>query len=106
MSEKVETKYRPLIQNRTKMKMKNPKNPTKGELKHTPKIVIGPTNKNGYTLVEIIVGQQNIIHPSKKTHWIDFIELYADGKLVARTLFEPGMAMGYVAYKVILKSVK
>lgn len=88
------------------MKIKDSKNPTKGELKHTPEIKIGPKDKNGYTLVEITIGQQGIIHPSTESHWIDFIELDADGKLVARTIFEPGKAMGYAAYKVKLDGVK
>ncbi len=96
--------YRPEIKNRTKNK--KDANPTKGQLKHTPDIKIGPKDKNGYTLVEITLGQEGIIHPSTDNHWIDFIELNADGKLVARTLFEPGKAMGYVAYKVKLDGVK
>jgi superoxide reductase len=97
-------KYSSKIYNRNKYE-KDAKNPTKGELKHTPEIKIGNKDANGYTLVEITVGQ-GIIHPSSETHWIDFIELDADGKLVARTLFEPGSAMGYVAYKVKLDGVK
>ena len=99
-------KYSPKIQNRERMKIKNPSNPTKGELKHTPEIKIGPKDENGYTLVEITVGQKGIIHPSTEDHWIDFIELDADGKLVARTLYAPGRAMGYAAYKVKLDGVK
>ena len=34
-------KYSPKIHNRNFMKIKDPKNPTKGELKHTPEIKIG-----------------------------------------------------------------
>jgi len=98
-------KYREKIYNRNRY-TKNAKNPTKGELKHTPEIKIGKKDANGYTLVEITVGQEGIIHPSSEAHWIDFIELDADGKLVARTLFEPGKAMGYAAYKVKLDGVK
>ncbi len=98
-------KYREGIKNREKYK-KDAKNPTKGQLKHTPDIKIGPKDANGYTLVEITLGQEGIIHPSTDNHWIDFIELNADGKLVARTLFEPGKAMGYAAYKVKLDGVK
>ena len=98
-------KYRDNIVNRNFYK-KDPKNPTKAELKHTPDIRIGTTDKNGYTLVEIIVGQEGIIHPSTKNHWIDFIELRADGKRVGITFFEPGKAMGYTAFKVKLNGVK
>ena len=99
-------KYSSKIHNRKRMKIKNPANPTKGELKHTPEIKIGPKDKNGYTLVEITLGQKGIIHPSTENHWIDFIELDADGKLVARTIYAPGRAMGYAAYKVKLDGVK
>ena len=98
-------KYREKIYNRNRY-TKDAKNPTKGELKHTPEIKIGKKDAKGYTLVEITIGQEGIIHPSSEAHWIDFIELDADAKLVARTLFEPGKAMGYVAYKVKLDGVK
>jgi len=97
--------YRDKIYNRNRYK-KDDKNPTKGELKHTPEIKIGQKDAKGYTLVEITIGQEGIIHPSSKDHWIDFIELKADGKLVARTLFEAGEASGYIAYKVKLDNVK
>ena len=97
-------KYREGIKNRNHYKKSA--NPTKGELKHTPEIRIGPKDSLGYNLVEITIGQEGIIHPTSETHWIDFIELNADGKLVARTLFEPGKSMGYAAYKVKLDGVK
>jgi superoxide reductase len=97
--------YRNKIYNRNKYKM-NEKNPTKGELKHTPEIKIGKKDSKGYSLVEITIGQEGIIHPSTKDHWIDFIELKANGKLVAKTLFEPGEASGYAAFKVKLDGVK
>ena len=102
----VYSKYSPLIHNRTKMHIKNPANPTKGELKHTPEIKIGETNKKGFTKVEVTLGQKGIIHPSTDKHYIDFIEVYADNKLVGRTVFEPGEAMGYVSYNVKLDGVK
>jgi len=98
-------KYRDKIINRNKYK-KDPKNPTKAELKHTPDIKIGAVDKKGYTLVEIIIGQEGIIHPSTQDHWIDFIELKADGKRVGITFFEPGKAMGYAAFRVKLNGVK
>ena len=98
-------KYRDKIINRNRYK-KDPKKPTKAELKHTPDIKIGATDKNGYTLVEIIIGQEGIIHPSTENHWIDFIELKADGKRVGITFFEPGKAMGYAAFRVKLNGVK
>ena len=102
----VYSKYRPEIHNRTKMNIKNPANPTKGELKHTPEIKVGSKDAKGYTLVEVTVGSKGVIHPSTATHWIDFIELYKDGELVDRVVFEPGKAMGYAAFKVKLDGVK
>jgi superoxide reductase len=98
------SKYREKIYNRERYTKSA--NPTKGELKHTPEIKIGKTDSKGYTLVEITVGQEGIIHPSSKDHWIDFIELEGDGELLARTFFEPGTSMGYVAYKVKLNGIK
>jgi len=71
--------------NRKLMKPKDVNNLTKAELKHTPKITLGNKDSNGYTLVEVTVGQGGIIHPSKKGHWIDFISLYVDRKLVCIT---------------------
>ena len=59
-------KYSPKIHNRNFMKIKDSNNPTKGELKHTPEIKISPKDKNGYTLVEITIGQKGIIHPGTK----------------------------------------
>ncbi|WP_456479682.1 desulfoferrodoxin family protein [Nautilia sp.] len=97
-------KYREKIYNRNRYHISE--NPSKGELKHTPEIKIGSKDTKGYTLVEITIGQKGIIHPSSEDHWIDFIELRADGKLVERVLFEPGKAMGYAAFKVKLDGVK
>jgi len=97
-------KYRDKIVNRNRYKMSN--NPTKSELKHTPDIKVGKKDANGFTLVEITVGQKGIIHPSTKEHWIDFIELKADGKSIDKALFEPGTSMGYAAFKVKLDGVK
>jgi len=99
-------KYRPEIKNRMFMHIKDPYHPTKGELKHTPDIKIGPKNEKGYTLVEITLGQKGIIHPSTKNHWIDFIELYVDGEKVDTVVFEPGKAMGYAAFNVKLDGAK
>ena len=96
--------YRDKIYNRNRYTKSD--KPTKGELKHSPEIKIGTVDNKGYTLVEITVGQEGIIHPSTKDHWIDFIELEGDGQLLARTFFEPNTSMGYVAYKVKLNGIK
>ena len=70
-----------LIVNRKYNKFKDPENPTKGELKHTPDIIIGEKNEKGFTLISIIIGQKGIIHPSTKEHWNDYISLYLNDQL-------------------------
>ena len=92
--------------NRQKMHFKDAANPDKFELKHTPDIIIGDKDEKGFTKVEITVGSKGIIHPAKKEHWIDFLELYSDGKLVGRTEIEPGMARGFNAFRIKLDGVK
>jgi superoxide reductase len=92
--------------NRIEMKPKNPAKLDKGELKHTPLITLKEKDAKGYTLVEISVGQGGIIHPSTPDHWIDFIELYADGKLVGKSILEPEISRGAAAFAVKLDGVK
>lgn len=104
-TEKQEMK-KPETKNRQKMHFKDPANPTKYELKHTPDIIVGDTDAKGFTKVEITVGSKGIIHPATKDHWIDFIELYSDGKLVGRTVIEPGMARGFNAFRIKMDGVK
>lgn len=92
--------------NRIEMKAKNPAKMDPGELKHTPLITLGEKDAKGYTLVEITVGQGGIIHPSTPDHWIDFIELYADGKLVGKNTLEPEISRGATSFALKLDSVK
>ena len=92
--------------NRMEMKPKDPKKLEKGELKHTPQISIKGKDEKGFTLVEINIGQGGIIHPSTAEHWIDFIELYADDKLVGKTSLEPELSRGLAAFAVKLDKVK
>lgn len=99
---KMEEKY----MNRLEMKPKNPAKPDKGELKHSPQITLKEKDAKGYTLVEILVGQGGIIHPSTPDHWIDFIELYADGKLVGKTILEPEISRGAAAFALKLDGIK
>ncbi|RUM75115.1 MAG: twin-arginine translocation pathway signal protein [Sulfurovum sp.] len=94
------------IVNRTKMKIADPAHPTKAELKHTPDIIVGSKDASGYTLVEVTVGKEGIIHPSKPDHWIYEIELYADGKLVDRVSLEPVISRGYLGSRVKLDGIK
>jgi superoxide reductase len=91
-----------LIVNRKYNKFKDPKNPTKGELKHTPDIIIGNKNEQGFTLVSVIVGQRGIIHPSTKEHWIDYISLYLNNKLYSKTEFINGGIQGFAEFYITL----
>lgn len=88
------------IVNRMKMKIKDSMNPTKGELKHTPEIRFGNTDKKGFVTVEVTIGQEGIIHPSSESHWIYKIDLYANGKKVSTVDLEPEISNGYLATKV------
>ena len=92
--------------NRMEMKAKDPKKLEKGELKHTPLITVKGKDDKGYTFVEVTVGQGGIMHPSTADHWIDFIELYADGKLVGKSTLEPEISRGAASFSVKLDSVK
>ena len=95
-----------LIVNKKVMKIKDPANPTKAELKHSPKITIGKKDAKGYSIVEVDIGQQGIIHPSAANHWIYEIELYADGKMISSVSLEPETSRGYLAARVNLSKVK
>lgn len=92
--------------NRMEMKPKDEAKLTKGELKHTPQITVKEKDAKGYTMVEITVGQGGIIHPSTPDHWIDFIELYAEDKLVGKTTLEAEISRGATAFFVKLDGVK
>ena len=91
--------------NRIKMKIQDPEKPTEHELKHSPEIKLGEIDTKGFTTVEISIGQKGIIHPSVDNHWIDYIELWADGKLVGKTELEASISRGFDSYKVNLKGV-
>ncbi len=95
-----------LVVNTMDVKLKDPANPTKGELKHSPEIKLGSKDLKGYTTVEVNIGQAGIIHPSTANHWIYEIELYADGKKVSSVSLEPETSRGYLATKVNLSNVK
>ena len=92
--------------NRYEMKPENPEQLSKSELKHTPQITLKEKDANGYTAVEITVGQGGIVHPSTKDHWIDFIELYADGTLVGKSTLEAEISRGMALFAVKLDGVK
>lgn len=92
--------------NRYEMKPENPAKPAKSELKHLPYMELTSRDEKGYTTVEITVGQSGIIHPSTPDHWIDFIELYADDKLVGKTTLEAEISRGAALFAVKLDGVK
>jgi len=83
--------------NRQKMSFKDPENPTKAELKHTPEITI-KEDDGEFTRVEIMVGSQGVIHPTTAEHWIDYIKLFSNDKLVGVVEFEAGMARGFASF--------
>jgi desulfoferrodoxin-like iron-binding protein len=95
-----------LIVNTNDYGFKDPQNPTDYELKHTPAISIGEADKSGFSLVEVTVGQKDIIHPSVDNHWIYQVELFADDKRVGIVDLEPSISRGYLASRVQLKGVK
>jgi len=92
--------------NRMMMKPKDPTNMEKGELKHTPYIMVNEKDEKGYTRIDITVGQGGIIHPSTPDHWIDYISLYADGKLIGKNILEPEISRGATSFFVKLDTVK
>jgi superoxide reductase len=92
--------------NRHEMKPENPAKLSKSELKHSPQMELKARDEKGYTTVEITVGQRGIIHPSTPDHWIDFIELYADGKLVGKSTLEAEISRGMALFAVKLDGVK
>jgi len=92
--------------NRMEMKPKDPAKMEKGELKHSPLATVKEKDAKGYALVEITIGQGGIVHPSTPDHWIDFIELYADDKLVGKSTLEPEISRGAASFAVKLDNVK
>lgn len=94
--------HRDSTKNRTLMTPKDANKLSKAELKHTPLITLGDKDANGYTLVQITVGQAGIIHPSVNEHWIDFISLYVDKKLVGKTELMAEISRGAAAFRVKL----
>jgi superoxide reductase len=101
-----EAKEQEAFYNREEMSPKDPKKMTKGEQKHTPLITLGDKDAKAYTLVEVSVGLNGIIHPSTKDHWIDTIELYADDTLVGRTTLVGEISRGAADFRVKLDGVK
>jgi superoxide reductase len=92
--------------NRYEMKPENPQKLTVDELKHTPEITLKQKDAKGYTAVEISLGQGGVLHPSTIDHWIDFIELYADGKLIGKSTLEAEISRGQALFAVKLDGVK
>lgn len=92
--------------NRLEMKPENPSKMEKGELKHSPEILLKDKDAKGYTLVEVTVGRNGIIHPSTPDHWIDLISLSIDGKLIGKSHLEPEISRGFASFAVKLDNVK
>lgn len=94
------------VMNRMEMKPQDPAKLNDFELKHTPQIKVKEKDEKGYTTVEITIGQGGIIHPSTPDHWIDFISLYADDKLVGKNILEAEISRGFTTFAVKLDNVK
>ncbi len=92
--------------NRIEMKPQDPAKLNDYELKHTPQITVKEKDEKGYTSIEITIGQGGIIHPSTPDHWIDFISLYADDKLVGKNTLEAEISRGFTTFAVNLDNVK
>jgi superoxide reductase len=92
--------------NRQKMAIEDTENPTKAELKHTPEIAVKESDDSGFTRIDITVGSQGIIHPTKAEHWIDFMKLYLDNDLIGEINFEAGKARGFGSFYVKTEGVQ
>jgi len=92
-----------LITNRDHKTIADPENPTNGELKHTPEISLGEKDEKGNTLVTITVGMNGIIHPSTKEHWIDFIKVFVNERMLVDSEFENGGIRGFASFYIELK---
>lgn len=99
---KAKTEREKLIINRSFNTFADPKNPTKAELKHTPEIILGEKDSLENTLVKITIGQAGIIHPATKQHWVDYIKVFVNDKLVAETEFANGGIRGFGHYYLAL----
>ncbi len=93
-----------LIINRQMMSFADPENPTDFELKHTPEISFLESDGNGFTKIRIHIGSKGIVHPTEENHWIDYLKVYTNDKLVVFTENENGPIRGYAEY--FIKLVK
>jgi len=72
------------------MSFADPENPTDFELKHTPEITFLEADGIGFTRLKIHVGSKGIVHPTEENHWIDYLKIFTNEKLVVFTEFENG----------------
>ena len=95
-----------LIVNRDTIEIKDSLNPTDFELKHTPEITLGEKDEKGYAKIYIFLGSEGIKHPEEESHWIDFIDLYSDGKLYKHHEFANDSSAGKIQYFIPLEKAK
>ena len=95
-----------LIVNRNAMAIQDPENPNDFELKHTPEITVNEADEKGYTVIDVVLGSDGIIHPATEAHWIDYISLYVDGELVETKEFENNDESGKTSFFVPLGNAK
>ena len=67
----------------------DPAHMTALEMKHVPQFSLPASMKQGQA-ASITVEVGKTAHPMKADHWIQWIELYADGKLVGKVTLKPG----------------
>ncbi len=82
-------------------KIKDPKNLTPAETKHSPKITVeGPMKAGEPAKVTVAVGRA--MHPMEAKHHINWIELYAGDQKIARVDLVPEVSKPVVTFMVVL----
>ncbi len=95
-----------LIINRSKMTFNDAAHPTELEQKHTPFIELKEKDSKGFTKIDITLGLNGIIHPVENNHFIDYIKLFLDNKLIGTMAYEIGVARGFTSFYVKLDGIK
>jgi desulfoferrodoxin-like iron-binding protein len=103
-AETQEIEQKKLIINRMKMSYADPANPTDHEYKHTPDISFKEKDANGFTRIIITIGKKGIVHPTLENHWIDYLTIYVNDKLVSNMVMENGPIRGFGEHYLNLKS--
>ncbi|MCP3176149.1 MAG: class II SORL domain-containing protein [Desulfuromonadales bacterium] len=82
--------------------VKDPANKTLLEQKHVPVIEVPESITKGVPFpVTVTVGE--VIHPMTKEHYIDYVELYVDGKRAGKATLTPGQNAPKVTFFIALE---